>query len=276
MLNRLVDVLDDERLREIARDLCGVPGVRAVSLGGSRARGTHRADSDFDLGVYYEGVPDLGALQRLAARWADEPVPVAPPGDWGPWVDGGAWLSVDGNPVDWILRDLRRVREQCERARRGAFAFHAQPGHPLGFLDVAYAGEVALGVPLSDDDGVLDSLARGLTPYPRALRRSLLDNLWQVDFLLDGAEKAARSADVAYVTLCLTSAAMLSAHGWHALAGRWVINENGIVAGAESLQVVSHGFSEIVATVLGSLEPDDSRLLEAITALRKAPRPRLR
>ncbi|MGC4867075.1 nucleotidyltransferase domain-containing protein [Micromonospora sp. DT53] len=35
--------------------LCAVDGVVAVALGGSRARGEHRPDSDWDLGLYYQG-----------------------------------------------------------------------------------------------------------------------------------------------------------------------------------------------------------------------------
>ena len=45
--------LDDEQLTELAGRLVEVPGVVAVLLGGSRARGDHLAESDFDLGLYY-------------------------------------------------------------------------------------------------------------------------------------------------------------------------------------------------------------------------------
>lgn len=45
--------------------LVALPGVLAVALGGSRARGTHRPDSDWDLGVYYRGGFDARALGRL-------------------------------------------------------------------------------------------------------------------------------------------------------------------------------------------------------------------
>ncbi|MFT3889855.1 MAG: nucleotidyltransferase domain-containing protein [Arachnia sp.] len=42
-------MISDDRLQALAEDLAGVPGVVAVVLGGSRARGTHRPDSDVDL-----------------------------------------------------------------------------------------------------------------------------------------------------------------------------------------------------------------------------------
>lgn len=273
--HRLGDVLEDDLLRELADDLAEVAGVRAVALGGSRARGTHRPDSDVDIGVYYEPGLDRGALEELAARWADAPVPVTSPGGWGPWVDGGAWLTIRGVAVDWIFRDLGRVAEQCERARTGRFGFHTQPGHPLGFLDVSYAGEVATCIPLWDDDGVLAELSDRVSPYPEALRVALLENLWQVDFLLDAAEKGAKTGDVAYVTLCLSTAAMLTAHGWHALAGRWVTNEKALVPGVALLPVDSRGFSDTVALILGSAGSAADQLHRSIAAMRQVPRPTL-
>lgn len=45
------------RIADMAARLTAVPGIRAVALGGSRARGTHRPDSDWDLGLYYRGTP---------------------------------------------------------------------------------------------------------------------------------------------------------------------------------------------------------------------------
>lgn len=44
--------MDDEALAAHAARLITMAGVVGVSLGGSRARGTHRPNSDYDLGVY--------------------------------------------------------------------------------------------------------------------------------------------------------------------------------------------------------------------------------
>ena len=120
-------MLDDDLIQRLATDLGAVSGVRAVALGGSRARGTHRPDSDVDLGVYVDEDVELPMLEHVAARWAGSNVSIAPRGGWGSWVDSGAWLVVDDSPVDLILRDVTRVAEQCERAARGEFAFHFRP-----------------------------------------------------------------------------------------------------------------------------------------------------
>ena len=161
-------MIPDETLRRMVDELTDVRGVVGVVLGGSRARGDALPTSDVDLGVYYEGTPDTAGLSRLASRWSGRDVMVGEPGSWGQWVDAGGWLEVDGTAVDWILRDVDRVAAQADRASRGEFAFHAQAGHPLGFLDVAYAGELATGVVLADPAGRLASLRTAVTAYPRS------------------------------------------------------------------------------------------------------------
>lgn len=267
-------MISDSRLHAMAGDLADVDGVVAVALGGSRARGTHRPDSDVDLGVYYDREKlDVAALHDRAHRWNGEPVAVPAPGGWGPWVDGGAWLTVDDTPVDWILRDVDRVRKQCHRARRGEFAFFAQPGHPLGFLDVAYAGEVATAAPLADPSGALTELRALVTPYPEALRSAMLDNLWQVDFLLDGAMKGAKRGDAVYVALCASHAALIAAHGWHAAARQWATNEKGLVTNVARLDLDTHGFTGFVTAALADLGEEPKDLASALTRLKRMPRP---
>ena len=91
-------------MRSIATRLAGIPGVVAVTLGGSRATNTHEDGSDWDFGVYYRGTIDPDDVRALG--WTGE---VFAPGAWGRLVNGGAWLQVDGQPVDLIYRDLDEV-----------------------------------------------------------------------------------------------------------------------------------------------------------------------
>jgi predicted nucleotidyltransferase len=89
-------------LARVADALATLPGVQAVTLGGSRAQGTHRPDSDWDLAIYYRGNFDPQQLRDLG--WPGE---VSELGGWGGGVfNGGAWLSIDGQPVDVHYRDL--------------------------------------------------------------------------------------------------------------------------------------------------------------------------
>jgi predicted nucleotidyltransferase len=54
----------------IAGHLRALPSVEAVTLGGSRATGTHRADSDWDFAIYYRGRFDPADLR--AVGWPGE------------------------------------------------------------------------------------------------------------------------------------------------------------------------------------------------------------
>src|SRR5687768_7763597 len=88
----------------LAEQLAALPGAVAVVLGGSRATATHGADSDWDLGVYYRGPRrplDPDELRRLGHDGF-----VSGLGEWGPIVNGGAWLTVGGAAVDVLYRDL--------------------------------------------------------------------------------------------------------------------------------------------------------------------------
>ena len=89
----------------LAEELASLPGVLAVALGGSRAQGLHRPDSDWDYAVYYRGGFDPNHLR--ARGWPGEVFEV---GGWGGGVmNGGAWLTIEGRRVDVHYRDLDAV-----------------------------------------------------------------------------------------------------------------------------------------------------------------------
>ena len=237
-------VIGDDELRAGATRLAEVGGVVAVLLGGSRARGEHTTESDVDLGLYYRPPLDVPALAALARELAGPAAGVTEPGAWGPWVDGGAWLTLAGTAVDWIYRDLDRVHAAWRDAVAGRYAFHAQAGHPLGVPEFAYAGEVALGVVLADPTGELTQLREQTQVYPARLAHALVAGLWEASFLLDVARKAVSRGDTTYVAGCLFRVVGLCAHALHGRAGRWLINEKGAVAAAGRLAVAPAGFAE--------------------------------
>lgn len=230
------------QLTALADRLVQVPGVVGVMLGGSRARGDATAESDVDLGVYYRPPLDVAALGRLAIEVAGPDARVTEPGAWGPWVDGGGWLTIDGVAVDWIYRDVDRVHGSWRDSQLGRYAFHHQVGHPLGVPDFAYAGELALGVVLADPTGELTDVQRRAQHYPDALRRALIAGLGEAEFLLH-ARKAVPRRDTAYVVGCLFRIVGLCAHALHGAAGRWLVNEKGAVDAAGRLPEAPANFA---------------------------------
>ncbi|MFF0414544.1 DUF4037 domain-containing protein [Kitasatospora sp. NPDC004745] len=243
-------------ITDTAERLARIPGVVGVTLGGSRARGAHRPDSDWDLGVYYRGTPDLAALRTLAGP----DVEVAGPGEWGPWVNGGAWLTVDGTAVDWILRDLDRVERVWADCREGRYEVGVQAGHPLGFWSPCYAGELALGQVLADPRGELTALRAAMAHYPEALRTALVGAAWEAGFLVASAGKGAARGDVLHVSLCLSRAVGVLVQALHAHDRRWCLNEKGALAATPPW------FRDRAAALLAAPGADPAALAATLTA----------
>jgi hypothetical protein len=253
-------------LAELAGRLSAVGGVVAVALGGSRARGTHRPDSDTDLGVYYRGALDVAALQALAGEVSDHPVTITRPGEWGPWVDGGGWLTIAGHRVDWIYRDLDRVHRVWADCRAGRYETGQQPGHPLGFYSHAYAGEVALCRVLADPDGSLAALRAQTQAYPQALAESLVRGLWEADFAVRLAGYAVAGEDPTYAAGCLFRAVGVACQALHGHARRWLLNEKGMVAATGRLENAPPDFAARAHALLARPGPDRAQLARTVTA----------
>jgi len=257
-------MLDDDHLARIADALLEVPGVCGVALGGSRARGTHTPDSDVDLGLYHEGPLDVQALASRAREYGGEHAEVTVPGGWGPWVDGGGWLTIDGMPVDWIYRDVQRVEASVAAAQRGDITRHYQLGHPFGVPEYGYAAEIALGAVIADPARRLAALKDSLTPYPPALSAALVRALADADFTLALARKGASRGDAVYVSGCLFQALLIGANAIHGAAGSWVTNEKGAVALAASLPAAPDRFAERAARIAGDLGQTSAELARTI------------
>ncbi|WP_437956100.1 nucleotidyltransferase domain-containing protein [Sorangium sp. So ce119] len=274
----------DVAARAAAR-LGEVPGVAAVVLGGSLSRGEGHPDSDIDLGIYYEPErpPDLDALRALArelcAGGAEDAVAplakelhgsvpedvVTPIGAWGPWINGGAWLDIEGRRVDWLYRDLARVRRVIAECRAGQVTCDYQPGHPHGFLNAIYLAEVHDCRPLFDPDGALGPLKALVTPYPPLLRRAIIDRfLWEAGFALDTSHKAGRRGDVLYVSGCLFRAAASLVQALFALNERYLSNEKGAVQRTRALPRCPEGFADRVEAALAAPGQGAEALLGSI------------
>jgi predicted nucleotidyltransferase len=257
-------VLIDDQLVGLSERLVAIRGITGVMLGGSRARGEHAVDSDVDLGLYYRPPLDVAGLRKLARELAGPQAEVTKRGAWGPWVDGGGWLTIADTAVDWLYRDLRRVHASCQNALAGRLEFHFQVGHPMGVLATSYAGEVALGVVLADPSGELSALQEQVATYPAALGDALVARLWEAGFILDALPKAASRGDTAYVAGCLFRVVELCAYALHGRAGRWLINEKGAVTSAGRLPQAPADFVSRANDVLARLGAEIDELTAAI------------
>ncbi|WP_370591181.1 nucleotidyltransferase domain-containing protein [Saccharopolyspora montiporae] len=214
--------MDDERfVQHVADRLAGLPGVRAVALGGSRGSATHRPDSDWDVALYYRGGFDAGNLRGLG--WPGE---VVDPGAWGPLFDGGAWLQIDERPVDVHYRDLDVVEHQLAEARAGRFDWQPLTFHLAGMPGYMLLAELATGRVLR---GELD-----VPEYPDALREQAPGRWWRFAALtLDYTRgNHARFGRVAETAGALAQASCQAAHAVCAARGTWVTNEKRLLESA--------------------------------------------
>jgi predicted nucleotidyltransferase len=249
--------------QNVAERLGQIDGVVAVVLGGSRARGTASPDSDYDLGIYYdpEHRPSLDALRALAQELDDRHAPdlVTDYGGWGPWINGGGWLDIAGQRVDWLYRDLARVEHEIAECEAGRPRIDYQPGHPHGFYNHIYMGEVFYCQPLFQRDDTLSRLKARTTPYPPLLKQVLIRSLWEARFSLENARKPALRGDVTQVVGFLYRAVAVMVQALFALNQRYCINEKGAAQEVESFPQHPHNFYEHVIDILGATgrSPDD-------------------
>ncbi|WP_369196313.1 nucleotidyltransferase domain-containing protein [Streptomyces djakartensis] len=216
-------VADQTFLDTTADRLAALPTVRAVTLGGSRAQGTARPDSDWDLAVYYRGAFDPADLRAIG--WEGEVFEV---GAWGGGVfNGGAWLTVEGRRVDVHYRDLDVVERESAEAEAGRFRVEPLMFHLAGIPTYLLLAELAINEVLRGD------LPRPAT-YPHALRAGAPPH-WHgmatatLAYARAGhAPKGAATQVAGAIALATTQ----TAHAVLAARGEWVTNEKGLVARA--------------------------------------------
>lgn len=237
----------------LAGELASFPGVLAVALGGSRAQGTHRPDSDWDYALYYRGGFDPGCLR--AKGWAGEIFEV---GGWGGGVmNGGAWLAVDGRRVDVHYRDLDEVEHWCDEAMAGRFNKEFLLFYAAGIPTYVVMAELACNRVLAGE------LPR--PDYPEVLA-SQAGRRWHGDAMLSLAYAAAALRTRTDVTVALANSArgvIEAAHSVLAVRRQWVLNEKGIVQRAGLARYAGlllaardpHTLAEAIAEVTAQLEP---------------------
>lgn len=244
--------MQDAVLARVVPALADVPGIVAIVLGGSRARGTETESSDYDLGLYYAATPqlDVDRLHEAVQAIADAPTEVTPVGAWGRWIVGGAWLSVDGKKVDLLYRSTDAVAAVIQQCRSGHISMDYQPGHPHGFCSAIWMGEVALCRALHDPLGTMAELKSLTSSYPEPLRNALMQRFqWEILFSIENGEIAIARADQTYVAGCAYRALACIAQVLFALNRRYLINEKAALQQAAKFPLTITNLMERVASV---------------------------
>ena len=231
-------------VQHVAGRLAGLPGVQAVTLGGSRGQGTHRPDSDWDFAIYYRGGFDPQVLRDVG--WTGQVFEV---GGWGGGVfNGGAWLRIDGRRTDVHYRDLDSIEHELAESRAGRFDIEPLMFHLAGIPSYLVLAELAVSRVLAGDVPRPD--------YPAALRDRAPAVWWDRAELTFGYARDYHAAHgrVAQCAGLIAQAASQAAHAVLAARAEWVTNEKALLTQAGLRQV-----DELVAMV----RPDPD-LLRAI------------
>lgn len=143
--------------RAVAAALVSVPGVRAVSLGGSRAVGLDDRGSDTDLYAWYRGaLADPRVRKRALGDLAADLVSYDIFGPEDHW-------HTDGRLVEVVYLDLDVIESLARDAATDGLGGEVCA---TAFLHTAYAG-----VPIDDPFGDLERLRAELATFPEATRR---------------------------------------------------------------------------------------------------------
>jgi predicted nucleotidyltransferase len=256
----------------LAERLGSISGIKAVVLGGSHARGRARAESDIDLGLLYsEAAPfSIRSVRELAEAVNDTANPVVTDFyGWGPWVNGGAWLTIGGQRVDFVYRSLEHLERVIAEAEAGRYELDYAQQPPFGFFSATYLGEIAVCVPLFDPEARLDVLKRRVADYPEALRRAVVqDNLWQAEFNLAAfARKFAARADAYGTAACLTRAVNQLILVLFALNRQYPLNDKTALAEIAEFERAPREFAPRVQQTLAHVGASAAELVVAVESV---------
>jgi hypothetical protein len=264
----------------VAQRLSSVEGVVAVVLGGSHARGDAKPNSDIDLAMYYhpETPLNIGQLRELADELenADPSLKLyenrgpTELGGWGPFINGGAWLEIQGQRIDWLYSNIVKVRQAITDAVDGKSMLHHQPGHPHGFHTHMFAAQVHVARALCDPTGEFRKLREQVLEYPPKLRETLIQSFsWQAEFVITVAEKSAKRGESYYVAGCLSQSAACLVQVLFALNRQFFLNEKGSVDLVETFELKPKDFALRVHTALGNTGRTAKELEERLEGFAK-------
>ena len=261
-----------ELVTSLSQRLGAIRGVQAVVLGGSHARGRARPESDLDLYLFYsETNPfSIESIRELAGAVNDTPGAVVTSFyGWGPWVNGGAWLTIGGQRVDFVYRSLEHVERVIAEAEAGRYELDYAQQPPFGFFSVAYLGEIAVCVPVFDPEARLDVLKRRVANYPEALRQAVVrDYLWAAELGLAAfAPKFAGRAGAYGTAACLTRAVNQMLLALFALNRRYLMDDKTALAEAAGFERAPRDFEARVQKTLAHVSDTPTELLVAVESI---------
>ena len=258
-------------LDTIVARLAAVPGVKAIVLGGSYARGTQHAGSDLDVAIYYnEKDPfKIDDIRRITAGLsAGEPPDVTDFYGWGAWVNGGAWIHTTAGKVDFIYRNIDQVQRAIDDALQGIthHDFDQQPAY--GFYSIIYLAETNICLPLYDPEGHIARLKAQVKTYPPLLKeKKVASSLWMAEFSLIHADGYAAKGDGYATAGALTRTAAYLTQALFALNETYFITDKTAMKEISTFPIAPFGYVERLSAILAHMGLSTAELSASVRAL---------
>ena len=146
---------------------------------------------------------------------------------------------------------MNQVIDDCQS---GHITIDYQPGHPHGFVSSIYMGEVNLGLPLHDPNGVFAALKAKTTPYPAKLRQATINKFaWEISFSLVVTQKAVARGDVVCAAGCCFRSLACINQVLFALNEVYLLNEKGAMALANGFTLCPADYQQRIESVFALL-----------------------
>lgn len=184
-------------------------------------------------------------------------------------MNGGAWLSIGGQRVDFIYRSLEHLERVITEAEAGRYELDYAQQPPFGFFSATYLGELAISVPLFDPEAHVESLKQRVATYPEALRQAIVqDYLWQAEFnLVAFAPKFAARGEVYGTVACLTRVINQLTLALFALNRQYLLNDKTALAEIAEFDQAPRAFPLRVQQTLARVGDTAAELNAAVKSI---------
>jgi hypothetical protein len=183
--------------------------------------------------------------------------------EWGPWVNGGAWIQTVAGKVDLLYRNIEHVERVLNECQTGIYHHHFYQQPTFGFVSVVYLAETKCCLPLFDRQHLLSEFKRKVEIYPAPLQARLIkDCLSMAEFTFIHAFAFAQRGDIFNTVGCLTRIAFMLAQGLFALNAEYYFGDKGCLEAIKQFARQPNQFSRRLEDVL-ALRMANSAELEA-------------
>ena len=255
---------------QIITQLKSVRGVQAIVLGGSYASGMQHPDSDIDIAIYYRQAQPLDSKQvrTIAVALNDTSNPVVTDiSSWGRWVNGGAWLTIQGQRVDFLYRNSDFVSRILDECANGIFEIDYLQQPPYGFYSYMYCAETQICKPLYDPNSIISLLKAKVTTYPQLLKQAIIQQCsWSANFSLENAYKAAHRGDVYFTTGCVARAISMLVQVLYALNETYFLSEKNLEQHVNVFKILPDNFLNRVKAILSNIGSNAEPLVISVAS----------